>query len=149
MESEVSQSLREFMSAQKRLSELDVIHSRDFLGDIGRYLCQLVYGLKVPREKPPEGYDGRIGRSRVAIEFNNSPVGTPVRVDEPLEFDQLIIILGPHCSLRPDGVASDFIFYRLTVEEVCQRFRKRSGGYTAGEALFDRSYEKALNLLPV
>ncbi|UCB43318.1 MAG: hypothetical protein JSV77_01335 [Dehalococcoidales bacterium] len=146
MEREVADSLRRFFSAQTGLSELGVIKSRDYIGDIGRYVCMLVYGLKVPKGRKPTGYDGKIDKSRVAVRLNNCPVGTPVRLPEPLDFDELIVVLGPNCLLRPEGVASDFIFYRFTPEQVRKRFKKTRGGYVGGGDVFDRTYDKVLNI---
>lgn len=146
MEREVVQAMKAFLSAQKRLNELGVINSGDYIGDIGRYLCQLAYGLAIPEGGRPAGYDGMVGSSRVAVRMNNCPVGTVVRVNEPLDFDELIVILGPNCSLRPAGVASDFILYRLRPDEVQQRFKATKGGYVGGSDAFDRNYDKALNL---
>jgi hypothetical protein len=146
MEREVADSLKQFFSAQKSLNELGIIHSRDYIGDIGRYVCTLAYGLKVPKGRRPTGYDGKIGKSRIAVRLNNCPIGTPVRLMEPLDFDELIVVLGPNCLLRPEGVASDFIFYRFTPEEVRQRFKETESGYVGGRGAFDRTYDKALNL---
>ena len=67
MEREVVESLKHFFSAQKSLGELGVIKSRDYIGDIGRYVCQLAYGLKVPKGRRLTGYDGKIGKSRIEI----------------------------------------------------------------------------------
>ncbi|HEY91149.1 MAG TPA: hypothetical protein G4O07_04870 [Dehalococcoidia bacterium] len=146
MDKAVSEALGEFFSGQKKLNQLGVINSRDYIGDIGRYLCQQVYGMEVPRGRPQPGYDGTIGPSRVAVRMNNCPTGTPVRVNEPFEFDELIVVLGPNCFLRPDGVASDFIFYRFTPDETRERFKATNGGYIAGRQVFDRSYDKTLNI---
>jgi hypothetical protein len=146
MEREVADSLKQLFSAQKNLSELGVIKSRDYIDDIGRYLCTLTYGLKVPKGRRPDGYDGKIGKSRVAVRFNNCPVGRPVRLTEPFDFDELIVVLGPNCQLRPEGVASDFIFYRFTTGEVRQRFKRTRSGYVGGGDVFDRTYDKALNI---
>lgn len=146
MEREVADSLKLFFSAQRSLAKLGVISSRDYIGDIGRYVCTLAYGLKVPKGRKPTGYDGKIGKSRVAVRLNNCPIGTPVRLMESFDFDELIVVLGPNCLLRPDGVASDFIFYRFTPEEVRKRFKKTRSGYVGGGAVFDRTYDKALNM---
>jgi hypothetical protein len=146
LEREVANSLKQFFSVQKDLGELGVIKSRDYLGDIGRYVCTLVYGLKVPKRRKPTGYDGKIGRSRVTVRLSNCPAGSPVRLTEPFDFDELIVVLGPNCQLRPTGVASDFIFYRFTAGEVRRRFRKTKSGYVGGGDVFDRTYDKALNL---
>jgi hypothetical protein len=146
MEPAVADSLKQFFSAQKSLGELGVIKSRDYLGDIGRYVCTLVYGLKVPKVRGRLGYDGKIGRSRVAVRLNNCPVGNPVRLAEPFDFDELIVVLGPNCLLRPEGVASDFIFYRFTPEEIRKRFKKTRSGYVGGRGVFDRTYDRVLNI---
>ena len=149
MDKAVSEALGEFFSGQKKLNQLGVISSRDYIGDIGRYLCRVVYGLEITKESRQQDYDGTIGTSRVAVRMNNCPTGTPVRVNEPFEFDELIVILGPNCFLRPDGVASDFIFYRFTPDETRERFKATSGAYIAGRQVFDRSYDKTLNMAAV
>jgi len=146
MEREVADSLKRFFSAQEGLSELGIIRSRDYIGDIGRYVCTLVYGLKVPKGRKPTGYDGKIGKSRVAVRLNNCPVGNPVRLTEPLDFDELIVVLGPNCLLRPEGVASDFVFYRFTPDEVRTRFKKTKDSYVGGGDVFDRTYDRVLNI---
>ena len=146
MNQEEADALKQFFSAQKRLNELGIIHSRDYIGDIGRHLCQLVYGMELPKGRPPAAYDGMIGESRVAVRINNCPIGTPVRLMEPLDFDEVIVILGPSCFLRPAGVASDFIFYRFSPEQARERFKETKGGYVGGRGAFDRSYDRALNL---
>ena len=148
MDKDVSAALGEFFAGQRKLNQLGIIHSRDYIGDIGRYLCQQVYGMEVPGGRPQPGYDGTIGSSRIAVRINNCPTGTPVRVNEPLEFDELIVILGPHCFLRPEGVASDFIFYRFNPDEVRERFKATNGGYVGGRNAFDRGYDKTLNMTP-
>ena len=146
MDKDVSKALREFFSGQKKLNQLGVINSRDYIGDIGRYLCHVVFGMEVPKGRPQPGYDGTIGSSRVAVRMNNCPIGTPVRVNEPFEFDELIVILGPNCFLRPDGVASDSIFYRFTTDGTRERFKATNGVYIAGRQVFDRSYDRTLNI---
>ena len=65
MEKEAKESLKQFFSAQQRLNQLGIIHSRDYIGDIGRYLCQAVYGLEFAKRPLQVGYDGTIGKSRV------------------------------------------------------------------------------------
>jgi hypothetical protein len=147
LEPEIANSLKQFFSAQKGLSELGVIKSRDYLGDIGRYVCTLVYGLKVPKRRKTTGYDGKIGKSRVTVRFSNCPAGSPVRLTEPFDFDELIVVLGPNCLLRPVGVASDFIFYRFTPDEVRKRFKKTKSGYVGSGDVFDRTYDRVLNII--
>ena len=38
MDNEAKEALKQFFSAQKKLVQLGIIHSRDYIGDIGRYL---------------------------------------------------------------------------------------------------------------
>jgi len=49
MDQEAREALRQFFSAQTKLNQLGVIHSRDYIGDIGRYLCQVMYNLEIPK----------------------------------------------------------------------------------------------------
>ena len=149
MDNETSVALARFFSAQKRLNELDVTNSRDYIGDIGRYLCRELYGMESPRGQSPAGYDGTIGDSRVLVRPNNCPTGTPVRIPDSEDFDEVVVILGPNCFLRPSGVASDILFYRFTREEVQARFKATSGGYVGGRDAFDRTYDRVFNLASI
>ena len=146
MDHEAKEALRQFFSAQTKLNQLGVIHSRDYIGDIGRYLCQVMYNLEISKSVWQAGYDGTIGTSKVQVRMNNCPTGTPVRLDEPFECDELIVVLGPHCFLRPENLEGDFIFYRFTREEALQRFKDRSGKYIGGRSTFSQGHDKVLNL---
>jgi len=118
------------------------------VGDIGRYICRLAYSLELPKGRRAASYDGMIGPKRVAVRMNNCPTGTPVRLAEPLDFDELIVVLGPGCFLRPPGVAGDFICYRFSPDEVRARFRATAGGYIGGRDTFARGYDKVVDLTP-
>ncbi len=131
MDIETTSVLARFFSAQKQLNELGVINSRDYIGDIGSYLCREVYGMQAPKGRSHTGYDGTIGDSRVLIRPNNCPTGTVVLISDSENFDEVIVILGPNCSLRPPGVASDIIFYRFTREEAQARFSRRPAAVTS------------------
>ncbi len=147
MDSETTVALARFFSAQKELNELGVINSRDYIGDIGRYLCREVYGMEAPKGRRPADYDGTIGESRILVRMNNCPTGTPVRVPDNEEYEELVVILGPNCFLRPPGVASDIIFYRFTRDEARARFKATASGYVGGRDAFDRSYDRVVNLV--
>ncbi len=147
MDSETTVVLTRFFSAQKELNELGVINSRDYIGDIGRYLCREIYRMEAPKGQSPAGYDGMIGDSRVLVRPNNCPTGTSVRIPDSEDFDEVVVILGPNCFLRPPGVASDIIFYRFTREEARARFKETSSGYVGGRDAFDRNYDRVLNLV--
>jgi len=104
MDKDVSAALGEFFSGQKKLNQLGIIHSRDYIGDIGRYLCQQVYGMEVPGGRPQPGYDGTIGPSRVAVRINNCPTGTPVRAGG---CRQRLHLLPVHSRRSPGAVQGD------------------------------------------
>jgi len=146
MNQEAKEALEQFFSAQKKLNQLGIIHSREYLGDIGRYLCQVTYDMELPKASQRASYNGMIGTSRVQVRINNCPTGTPVRLIEPLEFDELIVILGPTCFLRPENVEGDFIFYRFTREEALKKFKTSSSGYVGGRPTFAEGHDKVLSL---
>ena len=146
MNQETKEALKQFFSAQKKLNQLGVIQSRDYIGEIGRYLCQIVYNLELPKSRRQASYDGTIGSSKVQVRINNCPIGTPVRLAEPFEYDELIVVLGPNCFLRPQNIEDDFIFYRLTTEEAIKRFKTPSGKYIGGRSAFAQGHDKLLSL---
>ena len=146
MDNEAEEALKQFFSAQKKLNQLGIIHSRDYIGDIGRYLCQAVYDMEPVKSPWQAGYDGTIDSSKVQVRINNCPHGTPVRLAEPAEYDEVIVVLGPNCFLRPENVDGDFIFYRFTREEALKRFKFLSGRYVGGKSSFAEGHDKVLNL---
>jgi hypothetical protein len=146
MDQETKRALRRFFSAQAKLAQLGVIHSRDYIGDIARYLCTMVYGLEPRRSRQPAGYDGTIGTAKTRVQVNNCPTGTKVMLAEPLEFEQLVVVLGPNCALRPEGLEETFILYRFTRQEVIERFKTPGGRYVAGKKTFAQGYDRTLNL---
>jgi len=146
MDNEAEEALKQFFSAQKKLNQLGIIHSRDYIGDVGRYLCQVAYDLELPKSPRQADYDGMIGTSKVLVRINNCPIGTPVRLTEPAEYDELIVVLGPSCFLRPENVEGDFIFYRFTRDEALKKFKFSSGRYIGGRSTFSQGHDKVLNL---
>ena len=148
MNQETKEALKEFFSAQKTLNQLGIIHSRDYIGDIGRYLCQVMYNLEITKSGRQAGYDGTIGTSKIQVTINNCPIGTPVILGEPSEYDELIVLLGPNCSLRPENIPDDFIFYRFTREEALKKFKTPGGKYIGKKTLFSQGYDKVLSLTP-
>ena len=146
MNQETKEALEQFFSAQKKLNQLGIIHSREYLGDISRYLCQGIYDLELAESGQQAGYDGMIGTSKIQVRANNCPVGTPVRLNEPFEFDELIVVLAPNCFLRPENFQDEFVFYRFSIEEALKKFRTPSGEYIGGKDLFSQGYDRVLNL---
>ena len=144
MDVEVKKALSQFFAAQKKLNQLGVIRSRDYVGDIARYLCAATYGLELVERAA--GYDGIIADSRVQVGVNNCPTGHPVRLGRSAEWDEALVVLGPNSWLRPESVPGDFIFYRFTREEIAERFKLRGDQYVGGRSVFSRGYDLVLRL---
>jgi len=149
MNQETKETLKQFFSATKELNQVGIIHSRDYIGDIGKYLCQVMYNLELPKpgqQARQARYDGTIDASRIQVRINNCPLGTPVRLDESMEFDEVIVVLAPNCKLRPENIQDDFIFYKFTREEALKKFKFSSGRYIGGRDTFSQGYDKVLSL---
>ena len=63
-----------------------------------------------------------------------------------IEYDELIVVSGPNCSLRPENITDDFLFYRFTRDEVIKRFKTIDGKYVGGKELFSKGCDKVLSL---
>ena len=105
-----------------------------------------MYNLELAKPRQQGGYDGRIGTPKIQVKINNCPIGTPVRLDEPLEYDELIVVLGPNSLLRPKNIEDEIIFYKYTREEALNKFKTRSGKYIGGRDLFCQGHDKVLSL---
>jgi hypothetical protein len=146
MDEETKHALRGFLSTQAKLAQLGVIHSRDYIGDIARYVCAIVYDFEPKRSRHPAGYDGTIGTVRTRVQINNCPTGTKVMLAEPLEFEQLVVMLGPNSTLRPDGLEETFVLYKYTKKQVIERFKTPGGRYIAGKRVFAQGHDRTLSL---
>jgi hypothetical protein len=145
MNQETVDALDRFFSAQKKLNELGIIRSRDYIGDVARYLCREVYNLEQSKGRRTS-HDGTIGDSKIRVAVNNCPVGTKVFLQEPFEFDELIVVLGPNCKLRPAHLEGDFLFYRYTKDEAVSKFKTPKGNYIGGKDVFSEGHDRVLNL---
>lgn len=149
MDQNIREALNDFFSGQKKLSQMGIIHSPDYMGDISRYLCTVLYNLKLipsPNKRQHDGYDGMIESSKVLVKSMNCPRGHEVILEEPFEFDELIVVLGPSCSLKPIDLKADFIFYKFTREEAVEKFRTPEGKYVGGKELFSQGHDRILDL---
>ena len=92
------------------------------------------------------GYEGLIDTSRIAVRLTNCPTGTLVRIAAPVSFDELIVVLGPNSWMRPEGINAEFITYRLSKEEVLDRFRESNGIYAGDAGILPVQPDKLLSL---
>jgi len=149
MEQETKEALQQYFSVAKKLNQLGIIQSRDYIGDISKHLCKVMYDLELPKrgqQARQARYDGMIGTSKIQVRINNCPIGTPVRLDESMEYDEVIVVLGPNCRLRPENIQNDFIFYRFSREDALKKFKALSGGYVGGRDTFSQGHDKVLDL---
>lgn len=144
MDQEERDALKEFFCGQKKLAQLGIIRSKNYIDDIAKHLCQVMYSLKPAGGEA--GYDGLLGTSKIKVGINNCPKATPVRLEEPIEFDELIVVLGPNSWLRPENIQDEFIFYKFSREEVLKKFKASRGKYIGGKDLFFQGYDKVLSL---
>lgn len=146
MNQDTKKALKDFFSGQKKLNQLGIIRSKNYLDDVGKYLCKVMYNLELTKSRRQASYDGMIGTSKIQIKINNCPTGTPVRLVEPIKFDELIVVLAPNSFLRPENIQHDFIFYKFTREEALKKFKTSSGNYIGGKKIFSQGYDKNLSL---
>ena len=147
MDERTKSALRDFFTAQGRLHERGVIGSKHYIDDIAVYLCSAIYGMEtVGKGRSDPGYDGTLGTSRIAVRLTNCPTGTPIRIAEPVAFDELIVVLGPNSWMRPEGIDAEFIFYRLGKEEVLDGFQESGGIYSGGVEILPSQPDRLLSL---
>jgi len=91
-------------------------------------------------------YEGLIGDSRVAVRLTNCPTGTPIRIAAPVDFDELIVVLGPKSWMRPEGIDAEFICYRLDKDGVLGRFRESNGMYLGDADALPDEPDKLISL---
>lgn len=123
-------AIRDFFAHLAVLRTLGVVRSDVVFGDIGEFLCTLVYtDLTLCTSKTQKGIDGKLGREDVQIKFNNSSDAKNIDLGNPEKdkYDSLILVLGKDSAHRKNGLEGDFIFYRYTSQEVRDNFSVSSG----------------------
>jgi hypothetical protein len=123
-------AIRDFFTQLAELRNLGVVRSDVVLGDIGEFLCTLVYeDLILSTSKTQSGIDGRLGLEDVQIKFSNSSDAKNIDLGNPSKdtYDSLILILGKDSAHREAGLEGDFIFYRYTSKEVLDKFSVKCG----------------------
>ena len=144
MDEHVERSLARFFAAQRELARAGVIRSRDYVGDIAKYLCQAIYGLVPAKRGQP--YDGTIDQARVRVVTNNCPTGHPVSVEGVRECDQVILVLGPNCWMHPARDESTILFYRWQKRKALELFQTKGGQILIGRNLPASEFEHLLRL---
>ncbi|MGR6904587.1 hypothetical protein [Lysinibacillus sp. BSL11] len=142
----IEKELINFFKAIKMLRDSEIIRSDKYLGDIGEYICQKLYGITLNKSGREKGYDGTLGSEKYEIKFHNSLTRTNIYLGNPEIYDVLLVVLGPDSLLRPQQEKDDFLIYRTTNMYVKNHFKQKSG-YCCGKSYFEKSkVDKIYNL---
>jgi hypothetical protein len=115
-----------FFSAVETLTQLGVIRSGKYLGDIAEFLCCNLLHMELAESKKQTDHDGMIQGLRCQVKFSGG-ASTTVDLGKPNAYDRLIIVLGPDSALRPPGLSSRWIIYNVPSEVVIEKVPHRDG----------------------
>lgn len=129
MTDEQQQAIHCFFKSFERLRQLKVIRSDVIFGDIGEFLCTIVFeGLTLVDEKTKEGFDAWIDGKKVQIKFSDSSDRKNIDLGNPDKYDFLIVVLGRNSAHRMiDDSNDDYLFYKFSSKEVVEKFKVQSG----------------------
>lgn len=105
----------------------EIIRSDRYLGDIGEYICQKLYGITLNKSGREKGYDGTLGIKKYKIKFHYSLTRTDIYLGNPEIYDVLLVVLGPDSLLRPKIEKEYFLIYKIIDTYVKNHFIQRSG----------------------
>jgi hypothetical protein len=131
----IEKELVNFFKVVKLLRDNKIIRSDKYLGDIGEYICQKLYGIKLNDSGREKGYDGTINEKKYEIKFHNSLTRTNIYLGNPEIYDVLLVVLGPDSLLRPKNEQDDFLVYKMHKKYVKDNFKQKSG-YCCGKRYF-------------
>ena len=135
-----------FFNAVQDLKKAGIIRSDKYLGDIGEYICEQLYKIKLSDSKREKGYDGIAEGKKYQVKFHNSQTRTNIYLGKPKEYDIVLVVLGPESLLRKGlNCVDSFIVYKFTSSEV-EKFKNKSG-YCCGKAQFkEDNIDKKYNI---
>jgi hypothetical protein len=122
------QAINDFFQSLSVLRKLNIVRSDVVLGDIGEFLCTVVFdGLELVEGKTNRGYDAMLGGKKIQIKFSDSPDAKNIDLGNPLLYDALILVLGKRSAHRmPDDSDADYIFYKFSKADI-GKFKVTSG----------------------
>ena len=121
--------LKKFFKTLKGLRNAGIVRSDVILGDIGEFLCTVVFrGLVLVPDKTNVGYDAVYNEKRIQIKYSNSKDTKNIDLGDPSKYDELIVVLGNESAHRMNNDNdADFLFYRYESSEVKDKFGVASG----------------------
>lgn len=120
MNEEQSKAIERFFEAVEELKRLKVIRSDKYLGDIAEFICKSQFGVELATSGRQPGHDGHIQGRRVQIKYGGGS-STTIDCGKPEEYEELLVVLGPHSALRTDADPRGFAVYRIPSDLVKQK----------------------------
>ena len=126
-------AIETFFNSINELKSLKIIRSDTIFGDIGEYLCQVVFNdLRLVKEKTNEGYDALENGNKIQIKYSGSQGRKNIDLGDPNKYDELIVVLKKESAhIFKDDIKKnkDYYFYRFSSEEVKEKFKTKNGDY--------------------
>ena len=147
MTDDQQQAIHSFFKSLDRLKELRVIRSDVIFGDIGEFLCTIVFeGLTLVNEKTKGGFDAWHEGKKVQIKFSDSSDAKNIDLGSPSQYEILIVVLGRKSVHRMSGDTDyDYLFYKFSSIEVIEKFKVESG-YKLSKTKHFKMSEKQYNI---
>jgi hypothetical protein len=148
MTGEQQQAIRSFFNCLDLLKQLKVIRSNVLFGDIGEFLCTIVFeGLKLVDAKTEVGFDAWLDGKKVQIKFSDSSDAKNISLGNPDKYELLIVVLGSNSAHRMfDDTEDDYLFYKYSSKEVVEKFIVESG-YKLSKTKHFKKSEKQYSLI--
>lgn len=126
-------AIETFFNSINELKSLKIIRSDTIFGDIGEYLCQVVFNdLELVKEKTMEGYDALENENKIQIKYSGSKDAKNIDLGNPDKYDELIVVLkkeSVHIYKKDVKQNKDYYFYRFNSKEVKEKFKTRNSDY--------------------
>jgi hypothetical protein len=127
-------AIKEFAELIRKLRNLGVIRTDQFLGDLGEFLASREYEIKLAKSARQKGHDTEGTTDRVQIKFHNSQTRKNIELGAPDRYDRIIVVIGPDSILHPRGEHSGkYCFYEFTSVDVKEKFKTVLGNYSSGK----------------
>ena len=136
MDDEIQKAIVDFFSSVEKLKTLGVFRSDKYLGDLGEYICTYFYDLELAESGREPGHDGTDADGRVQVKYHGSTTRTNINLGNPEEYENLLVVLGPHSKLRSENNSGEYLVYRMSAEDVRQYYNHNSNTYSCGSTAF-------------
>lgn len=129
MDDENLKTIKVFFETVGLLKKLKIVRSDVMLGDIGEFLCSVVYpGLVLMDQKTNPGFDAMLNGQKVQIKYSGSSDAKNIDLGKPDKYDILITILSRNSAHRMVGAGdAEYLFYYFSSKEVQEKFKVGSG----------------------